>query len=126
MILIALALLAQVETTPPPPAPPREPQLPKPVEKTLGNGLRIIVVQKRDVPLVAARLLIKTGGEADPTSLPGVADMTASLLTKGTKTRTATEIARGVEALGATLESGGAWDDSFVTLNVMSSNLPKA
>ncbi|HEX9493987.1 MAG TPA: pitrilysin family protein, partial [Thermoanaerobaculia bacterium] len=124
--LLIAALVAQVETTPPPPAAPREPQLPKPAEKTLTNGLRVIVVQKRGVPIVATRLLIKTGAEADPPNLAGLADMTASLLTKGTKTHNAVQIARGVEALGAALESGGAWDDSFVSLNVMSSNLPKA
>jgi len=126
MLLIALALFTQVETTPPPPAAPREPQLPKPAEKTLANGLRVIVVQKPGVPIVAARLLIKTGSEADPVNLAGLADMTASLLTKGTKTRSAVQIARGVEAVGATLESGGAWDNSFVSLDLMSSNLPKA
>jgi zinc protease len=126
LLAIALALLAQIQTTPPPPAAPREPQLPKPVEKTLKNGLRVIVVLKRSVPIVATRLLIKTGAEADPPDLAGLADMTASLLTKGTKTRSAVQIARGVEALGARLESGGAWDNSFVTLNVMSSNQAKA
>ena len=126
MFLIALALFTQVETTPPPPAAPREPQLPKPAEKTLANGLRVIVVQKPGVPIVAARLLIKTGAEADPANLAGLADMTTSLLTKGTKTRSAVQIARGVEALGATLDSGGAWDNSFVSLDLMSSNLPKA
>src|SRR5207237_7231728 len=124
--LLIAALVAQVETAPPPPGPRREPHLPTPVERTLKNGLRVIVVQKGDVPLVDARLLIKTGGEADPANLAGLADMTASLLTKGTKTRSAVQIARGVEALGATLESAGAWDNSFVSLDVMSSNLPKA
>ncbi len=125
-LLAALALIAQVETTPPPPAAPREVHLPKPVEKTLKNGLRVIVVEKHDVPIVSARLLIKTGAEADPANLGGLADMTASLLTKGTKTRSAVQIARGVEALGATLDSGAAWDNSFVSVNVISSNLPKA
>ena len=90
------------------------------MERTLKNGLRVIVVPKRAVPLVDARLLIKTGGEADPPNLSGLADMTASLLTKGTKTRNAVQIARGVEALGTTLESGAMWDASFVTVNVTS------
>jgi len=126
LLAIALALLAQVEAAPPPPSAPREPVLPKPVERTLKNGLRVIVVQKTTVPIVEARLMIKTGGEADPSQLGGLADMTASLLTKGTKTRSAEEIAREVEALGATLSSGSGWDSSTISLNVMSSNLPAA
>lgn len=133
MKAIALALLLalpataqQIETTPPPPAPPRQVHIPQPVEKTLKNGLRVIVVEKKGVPLVAARLLIRSGAEADPADLPGLADMTATLLTKGTKTKNAEEIARGVEALGATLDSGAGWDSSFVAVSVMSSKLSKA
>jgi zinc protease len=126
MFAAALLLAAQVETTPPPPAAPRPARLPHPVEKTLKNGLRVIVIDKPGVPLVAARLLIKSGAEADPAAKAGLADLTAALLTKGTDTRTAEQIARGVEALGATLESGSGWDSSVVNLSVMSSKLPQA
>jgi zinc protease len=118
--------IAQVETTPPPPAAPRPLQIPKPAEKTLANGLRVIVIEKKGVPLVAARLLIKNGGEADPANLPGLADFTASLLTKGTTTKSAEEIARGIEALGATLDTGASWDDSSADVSVMSAKLPQA
>lgn len=124
-LLLALPLAAQ-QTTPPPPAAPRETKLPQPVEKTLGNGLRVIVVARHDIPLVAARLSIKTGGAADPRGREGLASLTSTVLTQGTKTRTAEEIARGVEALGATLQSEADWDASDVDLSVMSSNLPKA
>lgn len=122
----ALSAFAQVETTPPVPAAPRPVQIPKPVEKTLANGLRVIVIEKKGVPLVAAQLLIRNGGEADPANLAGLADTTASLLSKGTTTRSAEEIARGVEALGATMDTGAGWDDSYGDLDVMSSKLPAA
>ena len=117
---------AAPHTTPPPPTAPREVKVPQPVERTLPNGLRVIVVQKGGVPLVAARLMIKTGGEADPAGIAGLADMTASLLTKGTTTKTAEQIARGVEALGATMEANANWDYSAVTLSALASNLPRA
>ncbi|HXH38922.1 MAG TPA: pitrilysin family protein [Thermoanaerobaculia bacterium] len=126
---VTLALqpaFGQVETTPPPPSAPRQIQIPKPVEKTLANGLRVIVIEKKGVPLVAARLLIRNGGEADPANLPGLADTTASLLTKGTTTRSAEQIARGVEALGATLDTSASWDQSSADLDVLSSKLPAA
>lgn len=114
------------QTTPPPPAAPRQVNIPTPSEKTLANGLRIIVVQKKGLPLVAARLLVKTGGEADPADHAGLADMTATLLVKGTTTKSSEEIARGVEALGATMESGGGWDASSVNLSSLSTNFSKA
>src|SRR5215468_6464318 len=94
------------QATPPPPAAPHSVTIPKPVEETLPNGLRVIVVERRETPLVSAQLLIKNGGEVDPPELAGLADMTASLLTKGTKTRDATQIAEEIERLGGSLESG--------------------
>jgi zinc protease len=124
-LAVALPLIAQ-QVTPPPPAAPRDPKLPQPVEKVLANGLRVIVVPKHDIPLVAARLMVKAGGAADPSGKAGLAELTATVLTKGTKTKSAEEIARGVEALGATLEAAAGWDSSSINLSVMSSNLPKA
>lgn len=123
-LLLATALSAQV--APPPPAAPREAKLPQPVEKTLANGLRVIVVPKHDLPLVAANLMIKTGAAADPKDRDGLASLTATVVTQGTKTRTAEQISRGVEALGATLTSNAEWDASSIDLSVMSSNLAKA
>jgi zinc protease len=124
-LAVALPLIAQ-QVTPPPPAAPRDPKLPQPVEKVLANGLRVIVVPKHDIPLVAARLMVKAGGAADSNGKAGLAELTATVLTKGTKTKSAEEIARGVEALGATLGASAGWDSSSINLSVMSSNLPKA
>ncbi|HVE71393.1 MAG TPA: pitrilysin family protein [Thermoanaerobaculia bacterium] len=124
-LALALPLIAQ-PVAPPPPAAPREAKLPQPVEKTLENGLRVIVVPKHDIPLVATRLLVRGGGAQDPADRDGLASLTAAVLTKGTKTRTAEQIARGVEALGATLGANADWDSMSIDLSVMSSNLPKA
>jgi zinc protease len=121
LALVVFPLLAQ--QTPPAPGAPRETKVPQPVEKMLSNGLRVIVVPKPGLPLVAARLMVKTGAAADPKGRDGLAQLTASVLTKGTKTRTAEEIARGVEALGATLSAEAAWDSTSIDVNVMSSNL---
>jgi zinc protease len=96
------------------------------VEKTLSNGLRVIVVERPGTPLVAAQMLIKNGAEVDPPELPGLANMTAGLLTMGTEKRSATEIAEAVEALGASLDSLARWDASRVNLNVMSSKVGPA
>src|SRR6188474_2390034 len=67
------------QATPPPPASPRSGTFPKPVEETLPNGLRVIVIERRETPLVSAQLVIKNGGEVDPPELAGLADMTANL-----------------------------------------------
>lgn len=114
------------QETPPPPAAPRSVNIPKPDEKTLQNGLRIVVIEDHDVPLVSAQLLVKNGGEVDLAHLSGLADMTASLLTKGTKTRSAPEIAEQIEALGGAIESGAGWDASRATISVMSPGIEAA
>ena len=127
--LLVLPLVARAQTpqaTPPPPAPPRSVQFPKPVEQTLANGLRVIVIDRSDTPLITAQLTIKNGGEVDPPELPGLADMTANLLTKGTQSRDATQIAETIEALGGSLNSGARWDASSATVGVMSAKILQA
>lgn len=122
----AQAPAAAPQETPPPPAAPRAVTVPKPVERTLKNGLRVVVVEDRDLPLVSAQLVVRNGGEIDPAELSGLADMTASLLTKGTKTRTAPQIAEEIEALGGVLTSGAGWDASRAFVNVSSPKIEQA
>ncbi|MEJ7710633.1 MAG: pitrilysin family protein [Pyrinomonadaceae bacterium] len=64
-------------------------------------------------------MLIKTGGEADPQNLAGLAGMTAELLTQGTASRSAPEIAEAIEVLGGSIESGAGWDSSLAQVEVM-------
>ncbi|MDB5452767.1 MAG: peptidase family, partial [Caulobacteraceae bacterium] len=121
------ALAAEGQRIAPPPlATPVTPVLPKPAENVLANGLRVIVARSSDLPLVTVDLTVKTGAWADPQGLSGAVSMTAGMLTEGTKTRSAQEIARQVEALGATLESGAGLESSSVTLNVMPDKLAAA
>src|SRR5688500_2620659 len=122
-----VAIEAQTpQATPPPPAPPRSVQFPKPVEKTLSNGLRVIAIERTGAPLVTAQLVIKNGGEVDPPELAGVGNMLADLITKGTQTRSATQIAEAVEALGGSLYSSARWDSTRAGVDVMSSKIGPA
>src|SRR5436305_2277298 len=126
LLLTSSGLAQTPQATPPPPAAPRSVQFPTPVEKTLPNGLRVIVVQRSQMPLVTAQVLIKSGGEVDSSDLAGTADMTAALLTRGTTTRSATQIAEAIEALGGSINSGAGWDSSIVSVGVMSSRVGPA
>src|SRR5215831_5043769 len=129
LFVTACAMSAAAQTaqaTPPPPSAPHSTVFSKPVEKSLPNGLRVIVIPRTEMPLVTAQLLIRNGGEVDPPDLAGVADLTGSLLTRGTTTRTATQIAEAIEALGGTLNSGAGFDSSSIATNVMSTRLAPA
>ena len=110
----------------PDPAKPVVATLPAPVVMTLSNGMKLIVVEKHDLPLITAQILVAGGGAADPDGLAGLNALTADLMTKGTKTRSATRIANEVENLGGSISSGAGWDASAVTLAVKSDQIVPA
>ncbi|HEY6801939.1 MAG TPA: pitrilysin family protein [Pyrinomonadaceae bacterium] len=120
LLLLVFVSSAFAQNSPPPPSAPRSVTFPRATEMTLPNGLHVIIIERHNTPLVTAGLVIKNGSEIDPTSLAGVADMTANLLVKGTTTRTATQIAQQAEALGSALGTQAQWDSTTVSLEVMS------
>lgn len=104
---------------PPPVGAPVAATLPTPAERTLSNGLRVIVARSTSLPLVTAELIVKSGATADPSGLAGDASLTADLVTEGTASRTAPQIALATETLGATLSAASGWESTSVNLNVL-------
>ena len=80
---------AQTLDTPPPIAPPRPLAIAPPSVATLPNGLRVVVARRTGLPLVTAELVVRSGAERDPPGLAGLANLTGTLLVKGTATRSA-------------------------------------
>lgn len=115
-----------VKLVPEMPAPetPHAFRFPLAAQRTLPNGLRVFVVTDHRHPAVAARLVILSAGTIqDPTGSPGVAQMTASLLTQGTEKRSAQEIAEGIDFVGGTLNAAADKDSTTVTLDVVRKDL---
>ncbi|WP_426027161.1 M16 family metallopeptidase [Brevundimonas sp. TWP2-3-4b2] len=92
----------------------------------LDNGLRVLVVEKDGLPLVSARLSFDAGQANEAAGKAGVASMTAALLTQGTTTRTAPQIATEIEQLGATVGAGAGADFSNVFANAPANVFPQA
>jgi zinc protease len=111
---------------PPAPGAPVAFHPPTPAERTLANGLRVVVASNPDTPLVTAELVVAEGAAADPQGRPGSAAMTANLMTKGAGAMTAPEIARAIETLGGSLDSGAAYDHSSLSLTVRNGALDRA
>jgi zinc protease len=108
----------------PAPGAPRPFEFPTAATKTLPNGLRVFVVTDHREPAVAARLVILSAGSIrDPLGMPGVAGMTAGLLTQGTAKRSAKEIAEAIDFVGGTLEAKAGRDATTVTLDVVKKDL---
>jgi len=100
--------------------------LPTPVERTLKNGLRVVVAHTSDLPIVTAELTVRNGAALDPRGLAGLSGLTTDLLPQGTASRSATQIAAEIEAQGGSLSSGSGYDSSAVTLSSLANTLPQA
>lgn len=111
---------------PPAPGPEVVPVIPAPNVQKLANGLTVITVENRKLPLVTATLVAKGGAAGDPTGRAGTAQLAAAVMTEGTAIRSATEVDRAVEALGASLDGSAGWDGSQIGLTVATGELDKA
>ncbi len=111
---------------PPAPGAAIAPTLPKPVVATLANGLRVVTVERHELPLVTASLVALGGAATDPAGKAGASSLSAELMTKGTTTRSATEIARAVESLGGSIAAGASDDGATIDMTVPSAQADTA
>lgn len=105
-------------TKPPKPGPESKVKFPSYYEKTLPNGLKVIVIENHEQPIVYVSFVVKSGSTYDG-ELPGLASVTAELLTKGTKTRSATQIAEEIDFVGGSLNATASWDATNVSVLVL-------
>lgn len=99
---------------PPGPLPARAVDFPPYEIKTLGNGLQVLFVPFHEQPSVSFRLLVRAGGIHEPADRPGVAGFVAGLLSQGTTTRSAVDLANQIESAGGIIGSGAGNELSFV------------
>ena len=104
----------------PAPLAPRPLKLPEHLETTLPNGLGLVVVEDKRLPLISFRLAFRSGDANDPVDRPGLSDMMSSLLTEGTAKRNSRQIAEEVERFGTTLAVGSSSDFTTVAASSLS------
>ena len=91
-------------------------KIPRPTEIKLPNGLTILVLEDHRLPLVTARLsILGAGALNDPADVPGLANITAAMLTQGTQTRSSKQIAEQTGELGATIGAQAPWGSETAT-----------
>jgi len=122
----AKAAPALDRAAPPPLGAPHELKLPKLQEERLSNGLRILLAERHEIPVVNFWLEVGSGFASDETALPGTARLASSLLTGGSKRRTALEISEELQMLGAQLSSGCNLDMATVYLTTLKATLDDA
>ncbi len=89
--------------SPPYPEPFPELSLPSIQTHSLTNGLDLAVVRRQNHPIINMRLIIMTGESSSPDDLPGLATLTARMLSKGTANLSASDIEETIEAIGGNL-----------------------
>ena len=95
----------------------------RPIQKfELSNGLRLLVKEDHRLPFVEFRAALKGGVLAENTRNNGITLLLAKTLLKGTKRRTATQIATEIESVGGGIDSYGGNNSFGVNAEVMSSD----
>ncbi len=102
---------------------PPELKLPKLQRATLSNGMKVILAERHEVPLVDFWMTLDAGYAADQFSTPGTASMTTALLDGGTKTRTALQISDQLEMLGAELRANSNLDLTTVRFSALKAKM---
>jgi zinc protease len=122
----AAPLPALDRASPPPLGTPHELKLPETQEERLSNGLRVLLAERHEIPVVNFWLEVDSGFASDEKVLPGTAKLASSLLTGGTKRRTAMEISEELQMLGAQLSSGCNLDMATVYLTTLKATMDEA
>jgi zinc protease len=113
VVIVLLALLS----------PSRATAAPLAERHVLDNGLTVLVASRRALPIVTVNATVRGGSLWEPAERPGLAHLTASLLTRGTATRTAAEIDETVDFIGASLSAQAGRDFSELEVTVVKAHL---
>ena len=120
--LAAEASGADRKTRPVPGVAP-EGRLPAFQRATLPSGLKLIVAERHEVPVVRMSLQVDAGYASDQSAVPGTARLAGDMLDEGTKTRTSLEISDELQRLGSQLGTGSDLDSTSVSLSTLKANL---
>ena len=100
-------------------------RLPEIQRFTLDNGMRVVLMEKRDLPLVQVNLLIDAGSVYD-SARAGLASLTAAMLDEGAAGRNALQIADEFDVLGARFGIGAGLHSTTLTLRAPTERIEPA
>lgn len=93
--------------------------------ETLPGGLRVIVAERKGIPLAAVRLVLRGGSSLDPSGRSGLSHLVALAARRGTRRHTGEEIDLAIESIGAELGTGVDEDASYFGLSAPVEVLPR-
>jgi len=92
-------------------------------KEVLPNGLRVLVREDNRLPLVSITAVFRGGLLGETPEKNGLSQLMASTITKGTKTRTAQQIAETIEHAGGSIGAGAGNNSFSVSVDVMKEDL---
>ena len=102
---------------------PPEVHFPKLQRAELSNGLKVILANRKAIPVVNFIMMVDAGYASDEFSSAGTANMAMNMLDEGTKKMDALQLSDQLQMLGATLNTGSNLDNSFVNMSALKANL---
>jgi zinc protease len=95
-------------------------------KKVLGNGITILVKESKANDVVAVQLVLGMGSKFESDKEAGISRLLQQCMLKGTKTRTAEQIADAIESVGGRINAGSTKEVGFIQLTCTSEGLGKA
>ena len=93
--------------------------LPRATEATLSNGMTVLILENHRLPMISMQLNIGGAGPIyEPSTMPGLANITAQMLRQGTRTRTSVQIAEQAALLGAEIGASSNFGSSSTVMNI--------
>jgi zinc protease len=95
----------------------------QPIQKfVLPNGLRLLLKEDHRLPFVEFRAVLRGGVLAETLETNGVSQLTAKMLLKGTRSRSAEQIATEIESVGGTIDTFGGYNSFGANAEVLSTD----
>jgi zinc protease len=99
--------------------------LPPHEKVVLKNGLTVLLLEKHGVPMVSLVAVVKSGATVDPAGKEGLASVTAGLLRKGTKNRSAQQFAADLDFTGGSFDAGAGEDFTTVSAEFLTKDIAR-
>ncbi|MFT3763103.1 MAG: pitrilysin family protein [Pseudoxanthomonas sp.] len=95
-------------------------RLPDYTTQTLDNGATVLLMPRRDVPLVSATVLVRGGALADAPGKEGTAALLGELLSKGAGARDAQAFAEAIDNAGGSIDFGSSSEALYANARFLS------
>ncbi len=83
----------------------------------LPNGLHVVLVESHSIPKFTAELFFRSGNAVAARQVPGLAEITASVVRTGTSSRSSRQIEEDLRRMGADLGTSAGADSSAISFS---------